>query len=134
MKKNRKSDNDIKKNNDSTIKNNNNNLLNNIKKENLLENRTNQNSCSSCKLKDEEIRELNDILKSTSFIQTADKLNLIEFRIQKESQTEINEKFNICNKELIVKCHGYNKIVSITADTVKETNQPSNSTVSNEIQ
>jgi len=116
---------------DSTIKLND-NLSNPLKTGDFSENSTNEDCCSLCKPIQEKNKELEEAVKSIS-LQTADKLNLVEFRIPKERQTEINEKFNICNKEIIVQYHGSDKIILIIADLLKENNpQQSNSSTSND--
>ena len=111
--------------------NQNDTLSNPLKTGDLSENSTNEDGCSLCKPIQEKNKELVKAFKSIS-LQTADKLNPVEFRIPKERQTEINKKFNKCKEDIIIECHGYDKIVSIKADIFKENNQQFNSSISND--
>ena len=117
---------------DSTIKLSD-NLSNHLKTDDLSENSTNEDGCSLCKPIHDENKELKEALKSIS-LQTADKLKPIKFKILKERQIEINEEFNKCKEEVIVECHGYDKIISIKADIFKENNpkQSNSSTYNNQ--
>lgn len=116
---------------DSTIKLND-NLSNPLKTDDLSENSTNEDGCSLCKPIYEKYEELEEAFKSIS-LQTADKVKSIKFKIPKGRQVEINEEFNKCKEDVIVECHGYDKIISIKADIFKENNhQQSNSSTSND--
>jgi hypothetical protein len=116
---------------DPTIKLND-NLSNPLKTDDLSENSTNEDCCSLCKPIHEKNIELEEAFKSVS-LQTADKVKSIKIKIPKKRQIEINEEFNKCKEEVIVECHGYDKIVSIKADIFKENNhQQSNSSTSND--
>ena len=108
------------------------NLSNPLKTDDFSENSTNDDGCSLYKPIQEKNKELEEAFKSIS-LQTADKLKPIKFKIPKERQIEINEEFNKCKEEVIVECHGYDKIISIKADIFKENNpQQSNSSISND--
>ena len=75
---------------DSIIKLND-NLSNPHKTDNLSQNSTSKDCCSLCKPIHEKNMKLEEAFKSIS-LQTADKLNPVEFKISKDRQTEINQE------------------------------------------
>jgi len=108
----------------------NNNSSDELKEEDLSTSSIIENGCLICESVQEENRELKEALRSCS-LQTADKETPIEFKIPKNRYDEIKRELHRCKEYVIVQCHGYDKIVSIKADILRENNpQQSNSSIS----